>query len=399
VPAPCEVHPDVASIDSCRRCSAKLCAACRQLDGLTPYCAKCYRAVRRAPWIRGAVLLVLIGGIGGGVYYAYANVKPPFDYGKDTADVRKLEAQLKTEPCDKKLVVKLTATMRGAGDNRGTLEKIDAFEKTCGGFSELSEIAYTAHEAVGEHDRAIATLDKLIEKEPDNPYRYAWRARIEARTGNDAAAIKDFEKALALAPTVSDVPLELATLYDKAGRPCDALGPLDRLIEHYGEFAWTDAVRTRIDELTKKGSCDRVTAAVDHVSIATPPGKRDIRVKVRINGVEAGTFLVDTGATTVTTTAANAANIGLSVASGRKVRGMTANGERDGVLVKARSVDVQGLVAERVDVVILDDLGPNIDGLLGMSYLSRFDIRKEDGRFEIRTRAASASKPAATAAP
>ena len=215
------------------------------LVGLTPYCASCDRAVRRAPWIRAAILLAIVGAIGGGAFYVYRNTKPYFDYGKATPDVRKLEGQLKTEPCDKKLIISLTATMRAAGDNRGTLEKIDTFEKACGSFAALREIAYTAHEAVGEHDKAIGVLDQLIQDEPQNPYRYAWRARIEARTGNDAAAIKDFEKTLALAPDVSDVPQELATLYDKAGRTCVALGPLDHIVEHYGEFAWIVPVRSR----------------------------------------------------------------------------------------------------------------------------------------------------------
>ncbi len=342
------------------------------------------------------MFVAIAGAVIGGIFFVYRSQKPYFDYGKETADVRKLEGQLKTEPCDRKLIVKLTATMRGAGDNRGTLEKIDAFQTACGAFSTLREIAYTAHEAVGEHAAAVGELDQLIQEEPENPSRYAWRARIEQRVGNDAAAIKDFEKALALAPDLSDVPTELATLYDKAGRPCDALAPLDHLADHYSEFPWSASVRVRIDELTKKGHCDRVTAAVDRVSIATPPGKRDIRVAVKINGVEAGTFVVDTGATTVTTTTANAANLGLELRGARKVRLQTAHGEHQGLLVKARSVDVQGLSAERVDVIVIDDLGPNVDGLLGMSYLSRFDIRKEDGRFEIRTRSA---KPADSAAP
>jgi clan AA aspartic protease (TIGR02281 family) len=397
VPAPCEAHPDIASIDSCRRCSAKLCAECRQLDGLTPYCASCRRAVRRAPWIRSGVFLLLAGAVGGGIFFVYQNHKPPFDYGTQTADVRKLEGQLRTEPCDRKLIVKLTALMRGAGDNRGTLEKIDAFEKACGAFSTLREIAYTAHEAVGEHEAAIGELNQLIQEQPDHPSRYAWRARIEQRVGNDAAAIKDFEKALALEPDLSDVPLELATLYDKSGRPCDALAPLDHLAEHYSEFPWSASVRVRIDELTKRGHCDGVTATVDRVSIATPPGKRDIRVAVKINGVDAGTFVVDTGATTVTTTTANAVNLGIELRGARKVRLQTANGEHQGLLVKARSVDVQGLSADRVELIVVDDLGPNVDGLLGMSYLSRFDIRKEDGRFEIRARGKAPA--AASAAP
>ena len=142
-----------------------------------------------------------------------------------------------------------------------------------------------------------------------------------------------------------------------------------------------------------------MTASVDHVSIATPPGKRDIRVKVKINGVEAGTFLVDTGATAVTTTAANAdANLGLEVAGGRKVRLQTAHGgtrRRGSSSRRARSTSKASPPSASTSSSSTTS-APTSMASSGLSYLSHFDIRKDAGAFEIRTRSA---KPADSAAP
>ena len=61
----------------------------------------------------------------------------------------------------------------------------------------------------------------------------------------------------------------------------------------------------------------------------------------------------------------------------------TANGPRPGHLITVQAIEVQGVKAARVPAVVIDDLGGGIDGLLGLSFLSRFDLKQTRGTFEI----------------
>jgi predicted aspartyl protease len=68
----------------------------------------------------------------------------------------------------------------------------------------------------------------------------------------------------------------------------------------------------------------------------------------------------------------------------------TANGVAKGKLSKAGKVMLGKLEAVNVPIVVqnLDarSYGPGVDGLLGMSFLSRFELQMAGGFIEIRTR-------------
>ncbi|HTL70191.1 MAG TPA: retropepsin-like aspartic protease [Candidatus Eisenbacteria bacterium] len=104
-----------------------------------------------------------------------------------------------------------------------------------------------------------------------------------------------------------------------------------------------------------------------------------IFVKVRLNGKEDATMLLDTGASNVLLTRKMADRLGIQirksnpflveVADGRKVKAMP---------VTLKSVEVQGMTAKNVDAAVLlkAQSGANYrDGLLGMSYLGRYTFK------------------------
>jgi aspartyl protease family protein len=68
----------------------------------------------------------------------------------------------------------------------------------------------------------------------------------------------------------------------------------------------------------------------------------------------------------------------------------TANGQARAVLARADRITVGKLAAINVPVVVMTsgapNFGANVDGLLGMSFLSRFDVRMSGGFIEIATR-------------
>ena len=72
----------------------------------------------------------------------------------------------------------------------------------------------------------------------------------------------------------------------------------------------------------------------------------------------------------------------------------TANGVGRGAAIMLERVEVQGARAERVTAVAVDGLG-KLDGLLGMSFLSRFDLRRSRNLLELSPRHASAKASSA----
>jgi aspartyl protease family protein len=99
-----------------------------------------------------------------------------------------------------------------------------------------------------------------------------------------------------------------------------------------------------------------------------------------ING-RAVLFMVDTGATTVSMSATDARRIGLKYEQGQPIHLQTANGVIRGWRVTLHSVrvgdveifSVEGVVAERDMPVVL----------LGNSFLSRFQMRRENDRMTL----------------
>lgn len=97
-------------------------------------------------------------------------------------------------------------------------------------------------------------------------------------------------------------------------------------------------------------------------------------VEGQVNG---GTvrFLVDTGATTIALSSADATRLGIDYRKGERGLVGTANGTATAYRVKLDTVQVGGIIANNVDAAVLDGNLPM--ALLGMSFLNRMDMRRE----------------------
>jgi len=93
-----------------------------------------------------------------------------------------------------------------------------------------------------------------------------------------------------------------------------------------------------------------------------------------ING-RAVTFMVDTGATSVSMSAADAVRIGLPYEKGQPVRMNTANGVTPGYRVRLDSVRVGDVEVHNVEAIVSQQPMPFI--LLGNSFISRFSMRRD----------------------
>jgi aspartyl protease family protein len=87
-------------------------------------------------------------------------------------------------------------------------------------------------------------------------------------------------------------------------------------------------------------------------------------------------FLVDTGATTIALSTAEARRLGIDYRSGTRSTGRTANGIVASYGVKLDTVRLGDITLQNVDAHVLDGMGPS-DVLLGMSFLNRTQMQRD----------------------
>lgn len=95
-------------------------------------------------------------------------------------------------------------------------------------------------------------------------------------------------------------------------------------------------------------------------------------------------FMVDTGATAVAMSVQEAERIGLNYKAGQPVRMSTANGVAPGYLVKLNSVRIGDVEVFQVDAVVSPQPMPFL--LLGNSFLSRFQMKRENDQMTLERR-------------
>lgn len=107
------------------------------------------------------------------------------------------------------------------------------------------------------------------------------------------------------------------------------------------------------------------------------------RVKGSINS-QPVTFMVDTGASSISVTQAFADKAGLQ--GGERVRFRTANGEREGRLVMADEVKVASLTVRNLRVGTGYTGEDADDALLGQNFLHHFDVQMSGDQMLLRPR-------------
>ncbi len=103
----------------------------------------------------------------------------------------------------------------------------------------------------------------------------------------------------------------------------------------------------------------------------------------QING-RAVTFLVDTGASAVSMSAAEADRIGLNYRAGQPVQMQTANGSTTGWLLKLHSVRLGSTDVFDVEAIVSAASMPYV--LLGNSYLTRFQMTRTNDQMVLERR-------------
>lgn len=285
---------------------------------------------------------------------------------------------LRREHCDWNAVYKFADELQKQGYRREAAKVFIAFSNKCKPSNVALGAAVNILGDLSDFDEALKISNELIAMSPGMPDFYFQRAQIRESAKQYHDAIDDYYSVIGLTDNIamlnSTVFEGISNSYRELGKYCEAIGPLQLWVSTNPDRNDTAVVRGIIREYENKGKCAS-NYATGNDRFPTQ-GKNVILAKVSINGAE-GTFIVDTGASFVAVSKAFAARAKLPVDGNNGISLQTANGVSQATHTTAATVKIGRVEASDITAVVLDDdtaLGTEIDGLLGRSFLSRFDV-------------------------
>ena len=284
------------------------------------------------------------------------------------------------EPCDRLAIVKLGLALGNVGRRREAATAQLSFSAACGGHVPSLKSATSILLDLSDYAGATAAASELIKLEPFDASGYNLRALAYDRGGSPKKAIDDYLTTIELygnkANLPGDIYLAVARNYEKLGQFCDAILPIETWVALNPASNDTSQTRSIIATYRSKGKCAAAAAPSEEVFPVSQPNNV-VKLPVTINGTR-GFFLLDTGATFVSMKNSFAQKAKVQVDPDSTVRLHTANGVATGKRGRAETIQLRTLQAKDVPIVVQDDAkgtyGDGVDGLLGMSFLSRFKL-------------------------
>lgn len=330
----------------------------------------------------GLWLALRVGASGGG---EAALPKHDFHYGPKNAQALQLRRHLEKEPCDRTKTLELVQLMFRADDWRGSILISEAFLTRCGKFPSLRQLTYSAHTRLSEFELAVRDATELIDSAPTNAGYWIWRGMALESSGKPEEALADFQQAFLLQPGQAHIANHLASAYERQHKPCDALLTLLNHLQANTEDAGSSELIARIAMLEAVGKCD-----IDGKgrAVVNATGKGAMWVEPLFNGKHRGRFIVDTGASAVVISQAFADMLGLELTGAPAVQVLTANGPATARVALVQSIELQGARARGITVHVSSTLPAGMDGLLGLTFLARFEVKLDAkaGRLELSER-------------
>jgi tetratricopeptide (TPR) repeat protein len=298
-------------------------------------------------------------------------------------------AQLSREGCYTDAIVGLGRALLNAGYPREAAISLRTFVKRCGSASEVLPLAYSALEKLNDFSAALEVANELVEAVPaDGTFRY-WRALAYDRTGKFSLAMLDYMNTVQLfgnpKTIFGDVFYKWSRTYAALGRYCDAISPIEMYVSLDPANRRTPQTTKIVSDYAEQGSCDkRYATGTTRVPFVGGSAVRTLTVVV--NGV-AGNLILDTGATFVSITSQFAFKAKVATEPGNQVIMKTVGGKALAEIGYANSVSVGKAEAKGVVTAVHRDdsnpFGNRVDGLLGMSFLSRFNIKLSPTAIEL----------------
>ena len=324
--------------------------------------------------------------------YSQLGIKLPVRIARDPQVWLTLD-QLKREACDQKSIDDLALLLDKLGYRREAANGQYNFVKRCGAPVLALHKSINTLLKLTDFPLAVKVADEFVRRAPTNHDAYYLRGVALEGVGDYRRALVDYANAIELFSTDktkigNSVFARMANVYAKLGEFCQAATPILTWIAI--DPASRDNSRSRkiVSDYETQGNC-ATSSEFQKERFALRGQNRVVTAKADINGVM-GLFIIDTGASYVSVKSQFAERAKIPHAEGNEIKLATANGLAKGKLSKANTVLLGKLRAVNVPVVVqdLDDrsYGAGVDGLLGMSFLSRFEVQMSGGFIEIRTR-------------
>jgi aspartyl protease family protein len=300
--------------------------------------------------------------------------------------------ELKREPCDQKSIGDLALALDKAGYRREAANGLYEFVLNCGAPVTALHRSIDIYLRLTDYPKAVEVADEFIRRAPTNREAHYLRGLALESAGDHQRALVDFANAIELFGSdkkgiSSRVFMHMAAAYAGLNRFCEAAAPINMWVAFDPATRDNSQTQKIIADYEAKGNC---TTSKDFQKEVYPlRGQNVVTVKVEINGVR-GLFILDTGATYVAMKSNFADRAKISQAGSGEITIATANGLTKAKLAKADKVTLGKLAATNVPVAVQNtdakSYGAGIDGLLGMSFLSRFEVQMANGSIEVRTR-------------
>lgn len=319
------------------------------------------------------------------------NVSLPMNAAAREAVLKSLE-ELSRERCDQDAIVNLANALQKAGYRRDAATAHIRFSDTCNGHAPSLSAAVNFLLTLSDYPQAATVASKLIELEPFDDNGYYLRALAYDRSDQPKKAIDDYVTAIELFGDKNKIAsvgyFNMARNYERLGQFCDAVLPIEAWIALSPARNETSQTRAMISSYMAKGRCPTATAGREDVFPVARKGGV-VTLRATVNGMQ-GTFILDTGATFVALKKSFADKANVAVDNDSRIRLHTANGITEGKRGRAATIQLRTLAAKDVPVVVQADekgtYGSGVEGLLGMSFLSRFHVTIDARSVKIRSR-------------
>jgi len=294
--------------------------------------------------------------------------------------------ELTREACDRQAASSLARALLNAGYRREAANVLVKFAGKCPQGVALLPGAVPILTSIGDLPAALEAATRVVAENGTSPQARFARAEVLRGAGRYSEALDDYMAVLSLADQPArvsgDVFAGAAEARAKTGQPCEASGLIRMWIGWDPARRNTAQARALAEKYAQAGQCERATAKRPQ-TFARKRGEV-VMARVSVNG-HPGTFVVDTGASFVSFSEAFAQQAGVSAEKARRIQLRTANGLTDAMLTTSKTVTLGTAEAAGVSVAIVKGtpFGPKIDGLLGQSFLSQFEVNFQPDRWTL----------------
>ena len=301
--------------------------------------------------------------------------------------------ELKREPCDQKSVDDLALALDKLGYRREAANGLFNFVRHCGAPVTALHKAVDIFLKLTDYERAVEVADEFVRRAPSNSSAHYVRAQAFDGVGDYRRALVDYSNSIELFGSdkkglASGVFVRMASAYAALEQFCEAAVPIATWVSLDPVRRDTSQTRKMIGDYEQRGNCS-ASKEFQKERYALRGQQQVVLVKAEVNGVK-GTFILDTGASYLTVRSSFAERAKIPLSGAGEITLATANGLVKAKLSKADKVALGKLEARNVPTAVQNvdakSYGTDVDGLLGMTFLSRFEIQMAKGFVEVRTR-------------